>query len=351
MEEDITPAEMEDPEMDIMDVYQILDRPGVQLWTHTFATSPIPLTIINNSLQILWGNDRFREIFAESENYEGLTLMEFFPRSFKREWILKMAQDIRTYKCGYSWNGRIEHKRKNQITLVSNLLILPIFRSPLEIKLPSAYACIFDNITEEYRQMLKITFASLLEASLLKDKDTGRHIQRVNLYSKALAETLQGIPSYNEVDIEFIENVGFLAAMHDVGKIGIPDDILNKQDKLNKWEMEVMKEHTINGAFILNTYPNIMAKEIALYHHERWDGNGYPYGLRENMIPLSARIVAIADVYDALRMKRSYKEPFPHETAKNILIDYRESYFEPFLIDRFLDLESQFIKIFDNLGD
>jgi response regulator RpfG family c-di-GMP phosphodiesterase len=345
------PLDIEDASLCIADIYKLLESPGVKVWTHTFNDSPIPLTILNSSLQILWGNARFQMVFGDFGKYLGMTIMEFFPRSFKREWILKMVQDIRNHRCGYSWSGRIEQKRKNQVALITNLLLLPIFDSPLQIKQPTAYACIFDNISEEYRQILKITFASLLEASLLRDKDTGMHIQRVSLYSRALAETMVGLPAYEEVDIEFIENIGSIAAMHDVGKIGTPDDILNKQGKLNEWEMEVMKGHTINGAFILNTYPNIMAKEIALYHHERWDGNGYPYGMRENTIPLSARIVAVADVYDALRMKRSYKDPFPHEMAREIMLDYRKTHFEPFLIDRFLELEKQFIQIYENLKD
>jgi response regulator RpfG family c-di-GMP phosphodiesterase len=351
METGDNPLEMQDAAIGLADIYKLLESPGVQVWTNTFNDSPIPLTILNNSLQILWGNSRFQSFFGDMGKYLGMTLMEFFPKSFKREWILKMSQDIRNHKFGYSWSGRIEQKRKNQVALITNLLLIPIFDSPLQIKQPAAYACIFDNISEEYRQILKITFNSLLEASLLKDKDTGNHIKRINLYSRALSETLLGLPAYEEVDIEFIENIGFLAAMHDVGKIGTPDDILNKHDKLNSWELEVMKQHTMNGAYILNTYPNIMAKEIALYHHERWDGSGYLYGMRENMIPLSARIVAVADVYDALRMKRSYKEPFPHEMAKEIMLDYRGTHFEPFLLDRFLELEKQFIRIYDNLTD
>jgi putative two-component system response regulator len=231
------------------------------------------------------------------------------------------------------------------------MLILPVFKTLGEISPPIAYACIFDNISEEYKQILKITFMSLLEASKLKDNDTGRHIDRVNTYSKVLAVTLYGDPRYEQVNHEFIEDISFLAGMHDVGKIGTPDDILNKPSSLNEWEREIMKEHTKNGAFILSTYPNPMAKEIALYHHEHWDGSGYPYGWMKEMIPLSARIVAVADYYDALRMDRNYKKAVTHEQAVQKMIEEKGKYFDPFLIDRFLLIEGEFEKIFNELKD
>ena len=135
------------------------------------------------------------------------------------------------------------------------------------------------------------------------------------------------------MDKDFIEDIGFLAAMHDVGKIGTPDDILNKEGPLNEFEWGIMKEHTKNGAFILSSYPNPMAKEIALSHHEWWNGSGYPYNLEGTMIPLSARIVTLADVYDALRMKRSYKPAYSHEIAIQKIQQEREVHFDPEIVD------------------
>ena len=198
----------------------------------------------------------------------------------------------------------------------------------------AAYEGIIDNITEENRNLLRGTFLSLLEASKLKDNDTGYHIKRVGEYARIISESLYGNPLYSEIDKEFIDNIHFLAPMHDVGKIGTPDDILNKAGPLNDWEWEVMKEHTINGAYILGTFPSPMAKTIALFHHERWDGKGYPYKVTERMIPLPARIVAIADVYDALRMKRSYKEPFTHEATVKEIEQEAGKHFDPDLVKR-----------------
>ena len=206
-------------------------------------------------------------------------------------------------------------------------------------------------MTTEHRQLLQSTFASLLGAARLKDNDTGNHIERVNRYARALAEDLRGRPEAPEVDQQFVESIGQVAALHDMGKIGTPDDILNKAGQLESWEWEVMKQHTTNGAYILSTYPNPMASEIALRHHERWDGTGYPHGLSGDLIPLSARIVAVADVYDALRMRRPYKEAYTHRMAMEKMRAERGTHFDPFLIDRFVAIADTFDGIFNELAD
>jgi len=205
-------------------------------------------------------------------------------------------------------------------------------------------------MTDEHRQLLQSTFTSLLGAARLKDNDTGNHIERVNRYARVLAQDLlaQGAKG---VDREFVESIGLVAALHDVGKIGTPDDILNKAGQLEAWEWDVMKQHTTNGAYILSTYPNPMAREIALRHHERWDGTGYPHGLSQDLIPLPARIVAVADVYDALRMRRTYKDPYTHDAAVKNMTGERGTHFDPALIDRFLQVSEGFRAIFSDLAD
>jgi putative two-component system response regulator len=224
-----------------------------------------------------------------------------------------------------------------------------VYVFPLELKTrdPLEFVVMFDDVTEENRLLLRSVFMSLLEASKLKDNDTGEHISRVNHYSRCLAEALQRRPGYERVDADFIDSIGFLASMHDVGKIGTPDDILNKAGPLSDWEWSIMREHTKNGAFILSTYPNPMAKEIALSHHEKWNGTGYPFQLEGDMIPLSARIVAIADVYDALRMRRSYKPPFDHPTSIQKMMEGKESHFDPVLLDTFYTVADRFGEIYE----
>ncbi|MDR2369919.1 MAG: HD domain-containing protein, partial [Treponema sp.] len=130
-----------------------------------------------------------------------------------------------------------------------------------------------------------------------------------------------------------------------------PDDILNKEGPLSDWEWTVMREHTKNGAFILSTYPNPMAKEIALSHHERWDGSGYPFQLEGEMIPLAARIVTIADVYDALRMERSYKPALNHELTESKMLEEAGTHFDPFLIEVFHSIAVDFNDIYEKNKD
>ncbi|OHD27122.1 MAG: hypothetical protein A2064_04380 [Spirochaetes bacterium GWB1_66_5] len=199
--------------------------------------------------------------------------------------------------------------------------------------------------------MLRGTYESLLQAARLKDNDTGYHIERVNRYGSLLAQQLAGLPAYPQVDAEFLQNIAFLAAMHDVGKIGTPDDILNKEGPLEDWQRELMKAHTINGAYILASYPDPMARDIALRHHERWDGSGYPHGLAGEQIPLAARIVAVADVYDALRMRRPYKAPFPHEQAAEKILQGAGSHFDPSLAEVFRQHQGRFAAIYQDLAE
>jgi putative two-component system response regulator len=136
-----------------------------------------------------------------------------------------------------------------------------------------------------------------------------------------------------------------------VGKIGTPDDILGKFGPLEPWEREIMQEHTKNGAYILRRYHDPMASVIALRHHERWDGTGYPYGLEGTLTPLAARIVAIADVYDALRMRRKYLEAYLHDRAVATIAEERGRHFDPLLVDRFLAIAPSFARIFSELLD
>jgi HD-GYP domain-containing protein (c-di-GMP phosphodiesterase class II) len=257
------------------------------------------------------------------------------------------------------WNGRVERIGVDQLLNVSKIWVMPVSSTVQAGKIslqaiaerPRAFCAVCLDISTEYRQLLQNTFASLLQAARLKDNDTGFHVERVNLYARSLAEDLHGRPDAPEVDAQFVESIAQVAALHDVGKIGTPDDILNKAGKLESWEWEVMKEHTKNGAYILNTYPNPMASEIALRHHERWDGTGYPHGLNEELIPLSARIVAVADVYDALRMRRPYKEAFSHQKALETIRAERGTHFDPYITDRFLAISDRFDEIYGGLLD
>jgi len=177
----------------------------------------------------------------------------------------------------------------------------------------------------------------------IRDPNIGGHLNRICAYSGHLAEQLYGRPGYHEVTRDFIDAISRSAALHDVGKVGIPDAILLKPGKLTPAEYDVMKSHTTTGADLLRglmddfgEYPLIaMGAEVARAHHEWWDGSGYPRGIAGREIPLAARIVAIADVYDALTSRRIYKEAWSHEETCRLMCEKAGRQHDPELVEIF----------------
>lgn len=214
------------------------------------------------------------------------------------------------------------------------------------------------NELDKMQDAVVYALASLAET---RDPDTGNHILRTQHYVKALAEQLAKLPKYQQKLTPNVINTYFKAApLHDIGKVGIADNILLKPGKLDSDEFEIMKGHASLGLRALEKAEKMsgakndlidMAKEIAHGHHEKWDGSGYPNGLQGDAIPLSARLMAVADVYDALICRRIYKEPMPHDNAKTILLEGKGRHFDPEVIDAFLAIEERFISIAHEYAD
>lgn len=184
-----------------------------------------------------------------------------------------------------------------------------------------------------------------------RDPETGNHLERIVLYSTRLVAAFQRHPRYHRrINSTFVELIGIGSALHDIGKVGVKDSVLLKPGKLSKTERELMELHTeIGGKCIKDIELRLgssnflqIAREIALSHHERWDGSGYPKKLRGEEIPLSARIVAICDVYDALSVQRIYKGSFTHEKCVETIRSGAGSHFDPVLVDIFLEIQSEF---------
>ncbi|MEI6450332.1 MAG: HD domain-containing phosphohydrolase [Actinomycetes bacterium] len=197
---------------------------------------------------------------------------------------------------------------------------------------------------EEIVSAQMATIFALAKLAEYRDDDTGRHLERVGTYCRILAEEMRRAPKYAAVCTDqHIDNLERAAPLHDIGKVAIPDAILLKPGKLTAEEFEQMKRHTTLGAdtlrAVLAEYPSnaflVMGIEIAQSHHEKWDGGGYPQGLAGEAIPLAARIMAVADVYDAVRSKRSYKPAMPHAAAREVIVDGRGSQFDPVVVDAF----------------
>ena len=181
-----------------------------------------------------------------------------------------------------------------------------------------------------------------------RDDETGKHLERICKYVELLAQEIaDGDGKIDGVPIDILSTT---AALHDIGKVGVPDAVLLKPDKLTEEEREIIQEHPGIGGDTLMAIKRrwgedhflIAASQIAYGHHERWDGKGYPFGLRGEDIPLSARIVAVADVYDALRSRRQYKEPMPHEQAAEIIITESGKQFDPRVVNAFVAVKERF---------
>ena len=208
--------------------------------------------------------------------------------------------------------------------------------------------------TGELGQMRDVTILALASLAETRDNETGAHILRTQQYVRVLAEHLKHHVRFKSVLTAAMIDLFYKSApLHDAGKVGIPDAVLLKPGPLTADEFSVMKKHPLIGSQALESAQAVLGKnsflsvasEIMETHHEKWDGSGYPYGLIGEQIPISGRLMALADVYDALTSERVYKRAFSHEEARKIIVDGRGSHFDPDIVDAFLELETTFRQV------
>lgn len=216
------------------------------------------------------------------------------------------------------------------------------------------------TIQSHLAQTKEVTLFSLATLAEARDSETGKHLERTASYVKIMVEELQKLPQYHSyITEQYIIDLTTSAPLHDIGKVGVSDLILRKPGKLTKEEFRMMQKHCEIGASTLKEAELkldfrsflTIAIQIVNYHHEKWDGSGYPMGLDHENIPISARIMALADVYDALRSERYYKKAFSHKKTIDIIMQEKGKHFDPELVDIFMANEKKFDIVSRNLLD
>ncbi len=271
---------------------------------------------------------------------------------------------LQSLKKENTWQAELCGSQEREEKWIVNITFCPIRNEESQV---FAYAGIFKNVTA-HREVEKALIGSLKQMNLAqeaiifgmarlaeyRDSDTGFHLERIRSYSKTLAEALRDRQLYSDIiDDDFIQMLYHTAPLHDIGKVGIPDYILLKSDTLTENEFEIMKSHTLIGHNTLNSifkqFGDMqflkMGIEITYSHHERWDGKGYPRGLKGDEIPLSAQILSIMDVYDALTTERAYKKAFQHDAALEFMKKERDKHFSPVIFDTFMEITPEINKI------
>ena len=317
------------------------------------------VAVVGEQGDVLLCNKHFTEVFGITGNMSHpSSLFDFFVQKRRNKVVARLLPR-------FSGRSPIYGVETTMMTAEGRELTVEISGSWVDIdSCGSGCQLVLRNISDQKKmeqQMLESTrlidhsrraaILGLAKLAEYRDQDTGAHLERIREYTRLLTQALSMQPGLQHlITPSFLEDITLSSVLHDIGKVGIPDKILLKPGKLNRQEFEIMKMHCIYGRDVLaearrdagNVAFLAMGQEITHFHHEKWDGSGYPEGLATTDIPLAARIVALADVYDALTSKRCYKQSLSHEQARAIIVDDRGSHFDPQVVDAFLEQESSF---------
>lgn len=341
----------------------------IQLLSMAVKYSPVSVIITDKRGVIESINPKVTEVTGYS--YE--SLIGHNPRILKSDNSTTDYKELwKTISSGRVWRGEFTNLKENGEEYIESAIISPVFNDHNEIinyvalqeditglktitkKLEKTLLSMEDTVrerTKSLRSAQSLTLESLATLSEYRDNETGAHIKRTKLYVKFVLEKIRHKLDYTDDEIFQIWSS---APLHDIGKVAISDAILLKKGKLTEEEFMIMKGHPVYGNEALmrvseckddDTYLKF-AKEITLFHHEKWDGSGYPYGLSGEDIPISGRLMALADVYDALRSTRPYKVGFSHERAVKMILEQDGKHFDPDLIKIFKEYHEDFDKIF-----
>jgi len=273
----------------------------------------------------------------------------------------------------FTWLDQDKDYRQQALQLGCDDYLSPVFDINLLrhrlAHLSSSFSTDQLSVNETVTELLRVQDAAILSLATIariRDHSTGNHILRTQHYVRMLAEQLRNHPDYClQLDEDTIELIYKTAALHDIGKVGIPDRILQKPGKLSEQEYELMKQHTTLGYQAMKSAEQLLegsggdkarqflqiAQQVTLSHHEHWDGSGYPQGLKAQQIPPVARLMAVADVYDAMISRRPYKDAFGHQQAADMIINGSGKHFDPVVVEAFSQLQDQFAKVAIELED
>ncbi len=312
--------------------------------------------------KIVMANPRFYETMGDPAHEKAGDLILEFVHPDDQETVLRsLLQQLQDGRNVTGLQFRFINKQKQIIDVECNattiykdqalvgyqMLVRDITdRKKLETELLASFTRV-----QETRSATILSLANLAE---YRDINSGNHLERIREFCRILATELALKPKYHDyISTRFIEDIYMSSILHDIGKVGIPDNLLLKADRLTPDEIEIIQQHTLLGGDTIKAIEGqvpgpsflTMGKTIAYFHHEKWDGSGYPQGLNGEEIPLSSRIVSLADVYDALTSKRTYKESFSHQKALAVIVEEKGRHFDPDVVEAFLAREKEFQKI------